>query len=622
MSGLAGVFSLNQIQADVRLVGSMGRILAHRCPSSAGAGLEIESPNSVAMWQGGASQVASSGGLSLVWDGEIYNAKDLCPNLGLTGAPNVASLAMELYRRRGPEGLTEINGDLALALFDHPRNRLLLFRDRFGIRPLYYAKVGAEFIFASEIKALLAHPGLEPEPDQATLFDFLATHYRYIHRDPGRTYYCGVRQVPPAHYLLLTPSREYIRRYWDISLDESVAAASPQENQARLLDLIRDSVSRRLTTQPDMGFSVSSGMDSSSVCSLASVIANQPQDIYSVSYGFSEYDESQGIMPVVEKYGARWRNIVLAEPELLESIQRLVKIHDGPLCTVTWLSHYYMAQAAARDGKIVFFSGLGGDECLAGEYEHFLYFFADLKLSGQETRLTSEIEAWIRLHDHPIFRKSPSVVDDAFARLVDWSRPGRVLPDLKRYQAYLGYFNPDFVRSWDSPVQMANPFKSYLANRCYQDLFYETTPPSLAADEKNMASFGLKSRFPFLDHRVVEFCFSLPSSIKYRQGITKAVMRQAIQGILPEANRTNTVKTGFNAPANSWLMGKEKAQARELLNSVSLRERGWLRPGAAEALFLAHEQGQANHMMVLWQLINAELWLRSLKESACVREAA
>ena len=620
MSGLAGVFSLGRSEADPGLARSMGRALAHRCPGSRGAVINV--PGSLAMWQGNADQVASSGGLIVVLDGEIFNAADLCAAYGQPEGIDHRSLIMELYRRRGPEGLAEINGDLALVLFDSRLTRLLLFRDRFGIRPLYYARVGHEFIFASEIKALQAHSGLKPEPDQATLFDFLATHYRYIHRDPGRTFYRGIRQVPQSHYLLLTPYSEHTRRYWDIVMDQDVALAAPRENRQRLLELVRDSVCRRLRPQPDMGFSVSSGMDSSSVCSLASTITNQPQDIYSVSYGFSEYDESQGIMPVVEKYGARWRNMVLGEPELLETIQQLVRLHDGPLCTVTWLSHYFMAQAAAQDGKKVIFSGLGGDECLAGEYEHFFFFFADLKHGGHENRLASEIEAWIRLHDHPVFRKTLSVVEDAFSRLVDWSTPGRVLPDLKRYGSYLGYFNPDFVQAWDSPIQMANPFKSYLANRCFQDLFFETTPPSLAADEKNVACFGLKSCFPFLDHRVVEFCFSLPGSVKYDQGVTKALMRQAVKGILPEANRTNTVKTGFNAPANSWLMGKEKDQVRELLNSVSFRERGWLKPGAAEQLFLAHERGEANHMMVLWQLISAELWMRSLGETSRVREAA
>ena len=165
----------------------------------------------------------------------------------------------------------------------------------------------------------------------------------------------------------------------------------------------------------------------------------------------------------------------------------------------------------------------------------------------------------------------------------------------------------------DRPPDMPCPFDSYLANRCYQDLSLETTPPSLTADEKNASFFGLGSRFPFLDHRVVEFCFSLKPEIKYDHGVTKAVMRRAMKGILPEANRTNTVKTGFNAPVNAWLTGREQEAVLDILTSGSFKQRGWVKPGAAEELFLAHKSGQANHMMVLWQMLNAELWVLSFK---------
>ena len=168
--------------------------------------------------------------------------------------------------------------------------------------------------------------------------------------------------------------------------------------------------------------------------------------MYAVSYGYSEYDEAGGIAPLAARYGARWENIVLADPPLVETIDRLVRIHDGPLCTVTWLSHFHLMKKAFEDCKDIIFSGLGGDECLAGEYEHFFYFFADLKLKGDEGRLAAEIDNWVRLHDHPVFRKSRAVVEDVFSRLVDFTRPGRIHYDRKRYGAYLSFFEPDFVR--------------------------------------------------------------------------------------------------------------------------------------------------------------------------------
>ena len=259
-------------------------------------------------------------------------------------------------------------------------------------------------------------------------------------------------------------------------------------------------------------------MDSSSVCCLAAGLLGRPPSIYSVGYGAGEYDETDGIRPLARQLGGPWRLVQLSNPNLFEDIGRLVRITDGPVCTVTWLSHYHLVRTAAEDGRDIIFSGLGGDECLAGEYEHFLYYFSDLKIKGDENRLKDEIAGWMRLHDHPIFRKNEAVVQDVFNRLVDLNRPGLIRPDMARYRTYQKYFRDDFVREYDRRPEMACPYDSYLTNRCYQDLFFETTPPSLKADESNVSAFGLKTRFPFLDRRVVEFCFSLPGTVKYDRG--------------------------------------------------------------------------------------------------------
>jgi asparagine synthase (glutamine-hydrolysing) len=356
-------------------------------------------------------------------------------------------------------------------------------------------------------------------------------------------------------------------------------------------------------------------MDSSSVAAAAALIAGRPPELYSVTYGFSEYDETAGIEPLVRHLGSRWHNVVAAQPPLFDLIGRIVTQTGQPLVTVTWLSHYLLAQQAAGDGAQALFSGLGGDENLAGEYEHFLYFFADLKQAGQSERLAEEVAAWIRLHDHPIFRKNWMVVQDVFDRLVDLDSPGRVRLDERRYRANWAWFNDDFLASGPQTALPVNPFSSYLTNRCYQDLVFETTPPCLAADNANAAQFGLVTRFPFLDPHLVRFCYSLPGTLKYSQGVTKAVMRRAMAGMLPEENIRNTTKTGFNAPAGDWLAGPARADLMDLFGSRSFKERGWLKPGSADRLVRQHLSGQANHMMLLWQLINAELWLRSLAEN-------
>ncbi|MEW6263506.1 MAG: asparagine synthase-related protein [Thermodesulfobacteriota bacterium] len=611
MSGLAGHVSFNGHRAPPNLMEAMAGRLAHRGRMNR----ELRPRPGVNICQMSGGGPASRGVLSLILDGTIYNRAELASQHGFDPRVEDADLALALYDSAGLEGLSEINGDLAAAVYDSDRDELLLFRDRFGVKPLYYARLEDEIIFASEIKALLAHPSLKAEPDPYALFDYLATHYRYIHRDPERTFYRNIRQVPAGQAVLVNENGLRSLRYWQVELDAQVARLGPEEAERRLLELLKDSVTRRLAPDQALGFSVSSGLDSSSVCSLAAAITGQPQPLYSVGYGFSEYDEGRGIVALAQRHGSVWRHLVLEAPPLLATVERLVRLADGPVCTVTWLSHYFLAQAAAQDGRKILFSGLGGDENLAGEYEHFLFFFADLKSDGCNDRLEAEVSGWIRHHDHPVFQKSWGVVEDAFQRLVNLEVPGQVRPDLKRYRAYWPYFDQDFIQTFDQPVEAANPFNSYLANRCYQDLYYETTPPCLAADDKNVSHFGLTTRFPFLDHRLVTFCFSLPGVMKYDRGVTKAVLRRAMRGLLPEANRTNTVKTGFNAPAADWLRGPAGNDVRDVIESASFRQRGWFKPGAAAEMFEDHRRGRANHMMILWQMLNLEAWLNSLSET-------
>jgi asparagine synthase (glutamine-hydrolysing) len=611
MKGLAGMLSGDQSPAAVEIAGRMRGRLSRR---SRARGSEARPDAGVSLWQLGPGAPGTAGLYTAVVDGFFYNRTELAARVNLPRDAHEPEILAALLNQYGPAGLEHINGDFAAAAYDSGNRRLYLCRDRFGIRPLYYARFGNDVVFASEVKALAAHPSFRPEPEPTALFDYLAVHYRYIHRDPERTYWRGVRRVAPAAVLILDSEGEEQMRYWRLRLDEETAGLGRQEAGSRLLELMRDSTARRVACGPACCFSVSSGMDSSSVCSLAVEAAGRPQPVYSIGYGGGEYDEAEGIAPLTREKASFWRNLVLDRPPLMETVQRMVRLADGPVCTVTWLAHRALVNAAAEDGYDVIFSGLGGDECLAGEYEHFLFFFADLRAAGLTDRLEAEIEGWVRLHDHPVFRKSKAVARDAVQRLTDPARPGRVLLDQRRYRRYFDDLSPDFIAAGQEMPVMDSPYSGYLVNRCWQDLAYETTPPSLAADEANVSARGMFSRFPFLDHRVVEFCYSLPGTIKYDRGVTKALWRKAMRGILPEANIVNTVKTGFNAPLNRWLAGPDRADTLDLIHSHSFRQRGWFKPGRAEQLFRDHLAGRDNHMMLFWQIINAELWLRSLGE--------
>ena len=317
---------------------------------------------------------------------------------------------------------------------------------------------------------------------------------------------------------------------------------------------------------------------------------------------------------------AQWHPVVVDKPDVFGLVRRMIAANDEPVATATWLSHFLVCEEVAKQGFGGLFGGLGGDELNAGEYEHFLFFFADLRASGLESRLGREVEMWAHYHDHPIYRKSRAVVEEALPRLVDFSVPGRCRPDRARMTRYAGVLNPDYFDLGGFEPVMDTIFKSYLKNRTCQDLFRETIPCCLRAEDRQTVALGLDHFEPFLDHRLVEFMFRVPGTLKYREGVTKHLLREAMKGILPEETRTRVKKTGWNAPAHLWFSESNREPLMDLVRSRRFRERGIYRVDEVERIIgehmeiVAHESPKENHMMFLWQLVNLELWFQSCED--------
>jgi asparagine synthase (glutamine-hydrolysing) len=273
------------------------------------------------------------------------------------------------------------------------------------------------------------------------------------------------------------------------------------------------------------------------------------------------------------------------------------------------------------------FGGLGGDELNAGEYEYFLFFFADLQAAGEHDRLAHEIDCWRGYHDHPVYRKTSDIVRSAFERLVDLSRPGVVYPDRIRQLRYAAALEPEFAHLVDFEPVMDHPFPSYLKNRALQDIVRETLPCCLRAADRQATAFEIENMSPFLDHRLTEFMFRVDGTRKIRDGITKHLLRQAMRGVLPEATRTRIKKVGWNAPAHVWFSGRGRAPLMDLVLSKSFRERGIYDVEAVLGLVDEHDRivssgrPAENHMMFLWQLVNVELWLQAVARHAQPRAA-
>jgi asparagine synthase (glutamine-hydrolysing) len=564
-------------------------------------------------WTGrGTPKLCIDGPHMAVVDGHFYNRAALGDNGG------EAAALIALYRRHGfAEALARINGDFAVALFDATNGSLWLGRDRFGIKPLYYVNQPDLFAFASRPRPLLALPGVPDAVNRRFVALFAASHYRTFDNAPAESPYAAISQLPAAHALELRGGAVRVSRWW--RLDEvSDATADEPELAERYRDLLIDAVRLRLATADRPAFTLSGGMDSSSILASAVEVTGSKQPAYSTVYADKTYDESDEIRSMLDDKVSSWHPVRIADDiEIFDMVDKMVAAHDEPVATATWLSHYALCQHVAADGVGALFGGLGGDELNAGEYEYFIFHFADLRRPGSEAELRHEIACWAQHHDHPIFRKDAAIAEAALSRLTDPMIPGRIKTDQTRLTRYYGALDPAWHDLAGFRPVLDHPFASWLKNRTYQDLVRETAPCCLRAEDRQCAAFGLEHFDPFFDHRLVEFMFRVPGSMKIRDGVTKRLLREAMRGILPEATRTRIKKTGWNAPAHVWFSGRGLERLRDLVTSRAFRERGIYDLATVDRLIAEHTGNTApggphDHMMFLWQLVNLEIWLGTL----------
>lgn len=535
----------------------------------------------------------------LAYQGRIYD---------LAAGADLIAEVRRLVRR--PEKLNDLEADLAAVAYDSATRSWRLLRD-FGQSPLYYAPLEDGFVWSFSYTDLLALLD-RPQPDEATMFDYLATHYRYIFRDPARTFHQGVRQVPAGSFVDIRQNGEYSTGRWlDLRHDPETYKMKQPEATEKLMALLRESVRLRVAAFSRPAFTVSSGLDSGTVASLAAGELRSI-DVFSVGYagpGAGEYDETAGVAELIKGRDWRWTNLVLEHPDLLAETEKLISLTSSPVVTATWLAYYLMGRKLSGFNRV--FNGLGGDESLAGEFVHFFYFFADLKKDKDEERLADEVEAWSRLHDHPVFKKNRSVMEDFWRRNIDFPS-GEMRVDQKVYQANWRFFNPEWLDVYGpASPPMPRPYPNFLSNRLFQETTYETTPPTLWGLFMANQALGLTGVSPFMTPRLFRHCLSLPGTVKYDHGLTKALLRRGLKGVLPESLRLNTKKTGFNAPIHQWFAeAKTAVPTLELLRNGPLAARHWLKKDAAEIIFEEHMTGRANHMMLLWPLLNASLFLK------------
>ena len=584
----------------------MVAVQAHRGPDDTGTylgdgvGLGHNRLSIIDLSAAGHQPMSSFDGVMwVVFNGEIYNYVELREELDAYPfrSETDTEVILAAYRRWGKSCVDHFNGMFSFAVWDTRERVLFCARDRLGIKPFHYAWLGGRFMFASEIKALLA-AGLPAAPAMPVWADYLSHGY-YDHRPD--TFFEGVRALPPGHTLTVKNGREQLSSYWSLGeLDPEPTCISDSVAEHRFRELLADSVRLRLRSDVPVGVNLSGGLDSASLMVTVDDQLEGEGAIETFTAGFvdSDYDEVEWAAAVPQR--RRWvRNVSRVGPGAAwNALDKTMWHQEAPFGGVATLAYHCLHGVARDRGVTVLLEGQGVDEMFAG-YGYFRpHFFRDLLESGQHARLRRELRAF----------------GDPRG---DLRRLRRLLrgEDEPRYQDGTSHLRPECVDTdvhalaGDVP-SFDTPFGHHVSNALYRDLRHTKLPRVLRMNDRLSMAFGRELREPYLDHRLVEFAFSLPSAQKLRSGTTKSLLRRAMAGRLPDQVR-GLPKRAVVTPQREWLRGELRPQIEDIVQSQSFRERGFFDAAAVATELGRFMDGRGDNAFFIWQWVNLELWFRT-----------
>ncbi|GAA1822914.1 asparagine synthase (glutamine-hydrolyzing) [Planosporangium flavigriseum] len=625
MCGITGIVAGSDGQSvETERLRMMCRSLRHRGPDD--EGVYVRGRVGLAMRRlavidvaGGRQPVANEAGtVHAVFNGEIYNHQSLRRELARRGhrfaSGSDSEVIAHLYEEHGVDFADRLEGMFAIALWDDARRRLVLSRDRVGIKPLYYAPYGRGLVFGSEIKAILA-AGVKTTLDVQALSSYLSLMYI-----PGpRSIYAEIRKLEPGTTLVWHDDTYDIRRYWDLAAVGQRDDVSPAEARRLVRATLLDSVEQQLQADVPLGFFLSAGMDSSSVVAAARRI--HPDGVlktFTVGFADRTYDERSLAALVARRLRTDHVELVV-EPRAEDVTDRILPSFDEPFADPSAVPSYYLCELA-RAHVTVAVSGDGGDELFAG----YLTYQAD-KLARHYRHLPRDLVA--RLPPAMLRRLPASDARMSFGfkarRFVDnaLEDPGRShylwrVVFREAHKAEL--LEPDIVAeltdSYETHESHYRNGMSFdpLTRFQYTDFNVYLAEDVLAKVDRLSMAHSLEVRVPLLATSMIEFAFSLPGGLKMPGYRPKQLLRQAMVDILP-AEITRMRKKGFNAPLSRWLRQVFRPLVGEYLSRETLRRQGYFRFDRVDEIVRSHLNGTAEHSREIWTLLMFSLWAEQEK---------
>ena len=595
MCGIVGFWGVS----DPALLRRMALSISHRGPDDEGffeAGpISLGHRRlSIIDVRGGHQPIANENGrLQLVYNGEVYNFRELRLELVAEGhvfrTDSDSEVIVHAYEEWGFEAFGRFNGMWALALADLDRHQVVLARDHFGIKPLYYARAPRRLLFASEIKAILQDTEFETAPNDQSLYEYLAHN---LHDHKAETFFEGVYHLPAAHYAVVDADGISLSAYWTPRL-----RTDGNSDPAEFRRLFRESVRRRLVSEVPVGACLSGGLDSTTIVRLMNgLFEDRAQDsesmggrleTFSAVFDNDPIDERDYVAEAVR--GTRSvSNLIHPTPhEFVTELEAFVWHQDEPVVSTGPYAQWRVMKEASEKVKVLL-DGQGGDELLAGYVPYHMVYLRQLLRERRwgplaKEALVSGDVLW------PLIRR----------RLRSRRRSRRIdEPGLIRDGFRATVTKPRDSRSQDN-----------LKERLVQDMTAYSLPCLLRYEDRNSMAFSMESRVPYLDQELVEYILALPPEAIIRNGWSRAILREAMRGVIPERIRLRRWKVGFTTPEIRWLMNR-RAVFGSLLASPLFQSRKYWDGEKVLRAFRGACAGKLDNSMFFWRAINIEIWLR------------
>lgn len=616
MCGICGFLKTGG-RGEPETLRSMMGTMVHRGPDDSGIymdeggiGLGHRRLSIIDLSESGRQPMANEDGtVRTMCNGEIYNFKELKQELeGLghdfRGACD-AEVIPHAYEEWGDEFPARLRGMFAIALWDGARERLMLVRDRLGIKPLYYFHKGDLFLFASELKALAAYAGHPREVNPKSLYYYLSFGYvpspMAIFNDTGK--------VPPAHVLFVDRHGITERRYWDpLTVSAGLSLPSKEEGIMEMMDqVLRESVRYRLISDVPLGAFLSGGIDSSLTVAIMTRLASGPVRTFTIGFWEKDYDEAGHARRIADYLGTEHTELYVEPEDALKVIPLLPKVYDEPFGDSSAIPTYLVSRLA-RQSVTVALSGDGGDELFCG-YPRYYWFHLARPLSILPRPVRGGLRPIVGRLLHPKARKAATwltfedFLELYFGMVGIWRRGA--LKEMMGFE--LPYGTLPFGRVYEESGR-----RHHLEKLMLVDLSTYLPDDILTKVDRASMAHSLEARVPLLDHRFVELALGIPLGMKFRKRQGKYLLKRLLSRYLP-SELYDRPKMGFGAPLDRWFRGELKELLLDYTAPDRLKREGFFAPRLIGEMVGEHLSGKRNHQYALWALLSFQMWLEEYR---------